>query len=112
MGKEGELWDDSALVKAFDDAMSKYKVQIIIIIISILIFLIKFINLSLVLIFLLFIYLRVFFRIYQKMHGKNKTNVEEKVTSSGEAIGSAHENQNHEPRRSVYYCYYYYYFNL
>lgn len=61
MGKEGELWDDSALVKAFDDAMSKYKVQIIIIIISILIFLIRFINLSLVLIFLLFIYLCVFF---------------------------------------------------
>ncbi|KDO50330.1 hypothetical protein CISIN_1g019321mg [Citrus sinensis] len=61
MGKEGELWDDSALVKAFDDAMSKYK----------------------------------------KMHGKNKTNVEEKVTSSGEAIGSAHENQNHEPRREA-----------
>ncbi|XP_031250742.1 uncharacterized protein LOC116108636 [Pistacia vera] len=25
MGKEGELWDDSALVQAFDDAMSKYK---------------------------------------------------------------------------------------
>lgn len=46
------------------------------------------------------------------MHGKNKTNVEEKVTSSGEAIGSAHENQNHDPIRSVYYCYYYYYFNL
>jgi hypothetical protein len=26
MGKEGELWDDSALINAFDDAMSKYKV--------------------------------------------------------------------------------------
>ncbi|KAJ8774154.1 hypothetical protein K2173_009585 [Erythroxylum novogranatense] len=25
MGKEGDLWDDSALVNAFDDAMSKYK---------------------------------------------------------------------------------------
>uniref|UniRef100_A0A2P2KJX3 Uncharacterized protein At1g32220ic isoform X2 n=1 Tax=Rhizophora mucronata TaxID=61149 RepID=A0A2P2KJX3_RHIMU len=25
MGKEGELWDDSALLNAFDDAMSKYK---------------------------------------------------------------------------------------
>uniref|UniRef100_A0A7C8ZVA4 Survival Motor Neuron Gemin2-binding domain-containing protein n=1 Tax=Opuntia streptacantha TaxID=393608 RepID=A0A7C8ZVA4_OPUST len=25
MGKEGELWDDSALIKAFDDAISKYK---------------------------------------------------------------------------------------
>ncbi|KAL5798574.1 hypothetical protein ACOSQ2_003394 [Xanthoceras sorbifolium] len=25
MGKEGELWDDSILLKAFDDAMSKYK---------------------------------------------------------------------------------------
>lgn len=27
MAKEGELWDDSALVKAFDDAVSKYKVS-------------------------------------------------------------------------------------
>lgn len=26
MGKEGELWDDSVLINAFDDAMSKYKV--------------------------------------------------------------------------------------
>ncbi|KAH6817980.1 hypothetical protein C2S51_001583 [Perilla frutescens var. frutescens] len=25
MGKEGELWDDSALIKAFDHAISKYK---------------------------------------------------------------------------------------
>lgn len=25
MGKEGELWDDSVLINAFDDAMSKYK---------------------------------------------------------------------------------------
>ncbi|CAK7356065.1 unnamed protein product [Dovyalis caffra] len=25
MGKEGELWDDSALINAFNDAMSKYK---------------------------------------------------------------------------------------
>ncbi|XWS62207.1 hypothetical protein CRYUN_Cryun07bG0190900 [Craigia yunnanensis] len=25
MGKEGELWDDSALIDAFDNAMSKYK---------------------------------------------------------------------------------------
>ncbi|KAJ4847124.1 hypothetical protein Tsubulata_024599 [Turnera subulata] len=25
MGKEGELWDDSALINAFDNAMSKYK---------------------------------------------------------------------------------------
>ncbi|KAK9274639.1 hypothetical protein L1049_021890 [Liquidambar formosana] len=27
MGKEGELWDDSALITAFDDAMSKYKIM-------------------------------------------------------------------------------------
>ncbi|KAL8552929.1 hypothetical protein ACS0TY_001561 [Phlomoides rotata] len=27
MGKEGELWDDSALIKAFDHAFSKYKVM-------------------------------------------------------------------------------------
>ncbi|KAL3834926.1 hypothetical protein ACJIZ3_009662 [Penstemon smallii] len=27
MGKEGELWDDSALIKAFDSAISKYKVM-------------------------------------------------------------------------------------
>lgn len=26
MGKEGELWDDSALITAFDQAISKYKV--------------------------------------------------------------------------------------
>lgn len=26
MGKERELWDDSALIKAFDSAISKYKV--------------------------------------------------------------------------------------
>ncbi|CAK9146042.1 unnamed protein product [Ilex paraguariensis] len=25
MGKEGDLWDDSALINAFDDAISKYK---------------------------------------------------------------------------------------
>ncbi|XVF11106.1 hypothetical protein REPUB_Repub07fG0240400 [Reevesia pubescens] len=25
MGKEGELWDDSALIDAFDNAMFKYK---------------------------------------------------------------------------------------
>ncbi|PIN10628.1 hypothetical protein CDL12_16775 [Handroanthus impetiginosus] len=25
MGKEGDLWDDSALIKAFDSAISKYK---------------------------------------------------------------------------------------
>ncbi|KAJ9707242.1 hypothetical protein PVL29_002298 [Vitis rotundifolia] len=27
MGKEGELWDDSALINAFDHAMSKYKIM-------------------------------------------------------------------------------------
>lgn len=27
MGKEGDLWDDSALIQAFDDAISKYKVS-------------------------------------------------------------------------------------
>jgi hypothetical protein len=27
MGKDGDLWDDSALIKAFDDAFSKYKVM-------------------------------------------------------------------------------------
>ncbi|XP_057799415.1 uncharacterized protein LOC131015158 [Salvia miltiorrhiza] len=27
MGKEGELWDDSALIKAFDHAISKYKMM-------------------------------------------------------------------------------------
>lgn len=27
MGKEGDLWDDSALINAFDDAVSKYKVM-------------------------------------------------------------------------------------
>ena len=27
MGKEGDLWDDSALINAFDTAISKYKVQ-------------------------------------------------------------------------------------
>ena len=26
MGKEGELWDDSVLITAFDQAISKYKV--------------------------------------------------------------------------------------
>lgn len=46
------------------------------------------------------------------MHGKRKTNVEEKIASSGEANGSAGENQNHGPMRSVYSYYYHYYFNL
>ncbi|KAK8485179.1 hypothetical protein V6N13_076857 [Hibiscus sabdariffa] len=27
MGKESELWDDSALIDAFDNAMSKYKMH-------------------------------------------------------------------------------------
>lgn len=80
MGKEGELWDDSALINAFDDAMSKYKVH------SPSLYTFHFFFFEFYSLLLIFTFL-----ILQKMHGKKR--IQDKSTDGGK-FGGGTEDEN------------------